>query len=111
MEKLEIFKKLKETGKKKFKLDELSVVDNKTCSIKILDYASGELVREYIFEDMYQYHTNEEDTNQENINEEQINENIITNTNNSQISFFIVIISKIKKKNRILLILVLTGFL
>jgi hypothetical protein len=69
------------------------------------------ICREYIFEDMYQYHTNEEDINQENRNEEQINQNIITNTNNSQISFFIIIISKMKKKDRILLLLILTGFL
>jgi hypothetical protein len=69
------------------------------------------ICKEYIFEDMYQYHTNEEDINQENRNEEQINENIIRNTNNSQIGFFIIIISKIKKKDRILLILLLTSFL
>jgi hypothetical protein len=64
------------------------------------------ICREYIFEDLYQYHTNEENTN-----EEQIYQNIITNTNNSQISFFIIIISKMKKKDRILLLLILTGFL
>jgi len=69
------------------------------------------ICREYIFEDMYQYHTNEENTNEENTNEENINQNIITNTNNSQINNFFIVFLKMKKKNRLLLIVLLFCFL
>ena len=55
------------------------------------------ICRKYIFTDLYQYHYP--------INEEPVNENQRTIRNNFQINHFVIIISKMKKKDFLLLVM------
>jgi hypothetical protein len=63
------------------------------------------ICRKYIFTDLYQYHysINEVPLNEE--NEEPVNQNQRTIRNNFQINHFVIIISKMKKKDFLLLVM------